>query len=64
MGKYYSETTLSAKIYFETPMPIFLYKPKIDPNPHTISTTLSLYNSGPTIAYLTVTMFFDARDHP
>ena len=45
-------------------MPIFLYKLKIDPNPHTISTTLSLYNSGPMIAYLTVTMFLDARDHP
>ena len=45
-------------------MLIFLLKLKIDPNPHTISTTLSSYNSGPTIAYLTVTMFLDARDHP
>ena len=45
-------------------MPIFLYKLKIDPIPHTILTTLSVYNSGPTIAYLTVTMFLDARDHP
>ena len=45
-------------------MRIFLLKLKIDPNSHTISTTLSLYNSGPMIAYLTVTMFLDARDHP